>query len=170
MWIFELLWKKVQIVDLDSLKVSWNYVNNCKNEGRIVSTSLNPDFQIIDTVGVLSGSISHYLKKSDTILVPFRPHYIDLLVIIPWFSKLSTDLQKKVLFLPNFWRNTKEQKEGLKELNSLIEKKQAGNILPPIPDKPASYGTIVNGFSANFFEKHKDKVLIDIFKQIISNT
>lgn len=74
--------KKVNLIDTDPNQALKFWMDNCQQEGRLVSLSLPVDYQIIDTAGVSGGSLA-YIKKADIILVPFIPHYIDLQVIIP---------------------------------------------------------------------------------------
>jgi cellulose biosynthesis protein BcsQ len=76
------LGKAVQLLDMDPLQISATYRQNCQQEGRNVSDSVQPDYQIIDTAGVLGASLLH-IKAANLIVVPFRAHYADLLVIIP---------------------------------------------------------------------------------------
>jgi cellulose biosynthesis protein BcsQ len=76
------LGKAVQLLDMDPLQISATYRQNCLQEGRVVSDSVQPEYQIIDTAGVLGASLLH-IKNANLIIVPFRPHYADLLVIIP---------------------------------------------------------------------------------------
>src|SRR6266516_3933966 len=90
-------------------------MDNCEQESRPVSSPFPADYQIIDTAGVSGGSLT-YIKQADIILVPFVPHYIDLQVIIPWFSSLPWERKEKVYFLPNRYQKTKEQQEGLEQL------------------------------------------------------
>jgi hypothetical protein len=86
---------------MDPLQISQTYSQNCLQEGRAVSNCVNPDYQIIDTAGVLGASLLH-IKNANLIIVPFRPHYADLLVIIPWFTTLSDSIKRKIVFLPNY--------------------------------------------------------------------
>ena len=74
--------KKVQLIDTDPLQISATYIQNCSQECRIVSVNLNPDYIVIDTAGVLGASLLH-IQQAKIIIVPFRSHYADLLVIIP---------------------------------------------------------------------------------------
>ena len=49
--------KKVQLIDTDPIQTSQTWANNCKQEGRQVST--NPaDYQIIDTAGSSGSALS----------------------------------------------------------------------------------------------------------------
>lgn len=145
--------KKVKLIDTDPLQISSTFINNCKEEGRILSVE-NADYQVVDTAGVLGASLLH-INQANIVIVPFRAHYADLLVVIPWFSSLNKKLKEKVLFLPNYWRKTKEQKEGLNNLEKTIKEEEAGRIIKPLSDKPAQYGIIINGSKNNFFSNSR---------------
>jgi hypothetical protein len=156
----------VQLLDMDPLQISQTYSQNCLQEGRAVSNCVNPDYQIIDTAGVLGASLLH-IKNANLIIVPFRPHYADLLVIIPWFTTLSDSIKRKIVFLPNYWRNTKEQKEGLVKIQAVIAEEKSGLLLSPLSDKPARYGTILNGGKINFFTNLASEEVKNIMQTII---
>ena len=141
--------KKVQLIDTDPIQTFQTWVNNCKLEGRQVSTS-PAIYQIIDTAGS-SGSALSWLAQTDLILVPFRPHYADLQTTITWFTSLKPDWQAKIIFIPNHWQNTKEQREGLKQLQKIISEEKQGQITIPLTNRPALYGTLLNGSKENFF-------------------
>jgi len=147
--------QKVQLVDTDPLQTAQTWVSNCQLEGRKVSqTSAN--YQIIDTPGS-SGSSLGWIRQADFIIVPFQPHYADLKVTTDWFSTLNRELQNKIFFFPNRWQNTKEQREGIKQLMGLVKQQQAGRILPPLSNRPALYGTLLNGSKENFFTQLEDQ-------------
>src|SRR3954451_11792951 len=74
--------KKVNLTDVDPNQALQNWINNCQQENRLVSSPLPADYQVIDTAGVSGGSLT-YIKQANIILVPFVPHYVDLQVIIP---------------------------------------------------------------------------------------
>jgi hypothetical protein len=107
------------------------------------------------------------LKKADLILVPFVAHYVDLQVLIPWFNSLTPERQQSVYFLPNRYQKTKEQKEGLEQLAETLEENQTGTILPSLSNRPALYGSVLNGNPVNFFANLKKSVDIsNIFQQL----
>jgi uridine kinase len=68
------------LIDLDPLKIISKYYSNCQEEGRKFINENS--YQIIDTAGIIGANLN-YLKKADIVIVPFRPHYPDLSVIIP---------------------------------------------------------------------------------------
>ena len=159
--------KKVQLIDIDPIQTSQTWVNNCKQEGRQVST--NPaSYQIIDTAGS-SGSALSWLVQADLILVPFRPHYADLQTTTTWFTSLKPDWQAKIIFVPNHWQNTKEQCEGLTQIKEIVEEEKHGQITNPIVNRPALYGTILNGSKINFFSrKVLPSEIKELFKEILT--
>lgn len=143
--------KKVQLIDTDPIQTSQTWVDNCQTEGRIVSYR-DANHQIIDTAGS-SGSALAWLKQADLILVPFQPHYADLRVTIDWFTSLNKSWQNKILFIPNRWQNTKEQREGLNQLQQIIQEEKQGKLTKPLTNRPALYGSLLNGSPENFFTK-----------------
>lgn len=160
--------KKVQLIDTDPIQTSQTWVNNCKLEGRQVSN--NPaNYQIIDTAGS-SGSALSWLAQADLILVPFRPHYADLQTTTAWFTSLRPDWQAKIIFIPNHWQNTKEQRQGLVELKEIIAEEKQGKIAPTLSNRPALYGTLLNGSKDNFFaRKTLPSEIKELFKEILTN-
>ena len=165
--------KKVNLIDTDPNQALQTWTNNCQQENRLVSSPLPTDYQIIDTAGVSGGSLT-YIKQADIILVPFVPHYVDLQVIIPWFNSLSKERQRKVYFLPNRYQKTKEQQEGLQQLDETRHAKGAGKILFPLSHRSALYGVVLNGSKENFFANQKksaDAFLVfkELFKHYAKN-
>jgi len=159
--------KKVNLIDTDPNQALKFWIDNCEQENRPVSSPLPVDYQIIDTAGVSGGSLT-YIKQADIILVPFVPHYIDLQVIIPWFNSLPWERKEKVFFLPNRYQRTKEQQEGIEQLNETGRDKQAGVILPPLSSRPALYGSVLNGSKDNFFTKKESEPVKKIFQELFS--
>ena len=159
--------KKVQLTDTDPIQTSQTWANNCKQEGRKVSQT-PATYQIIDTAGS-SGSALSWLAEADLILVPFRPHYADLQTTITWFTSLKSDWQAKIIFIPNHWQNTKEQRQGLIELKEVIKEEKQGKITNPLTNRPALYGNLLNGSKANFFSKKElPKEIKELFKEILN--
>jgi len=145
--------QKVQLIDTDEIQTSQTWVNNCTEEGRLVSQK-PAAYQIIDTPGS-SGSALSWLQQADLIVVPFRSHYADLQTTITWFISLNSKLQAKVIFVPNQWQNTKEQREGLTQLQQVIKEEKQGLITSTLKHRPACYGGFLNGSSKNFFSEKK---------------
>lgn len=143
--------QKVQLIDTDPIQTAQTWANNCQEEGRQVST--NPaTYQVVDTAGS-SGSALSWLVQADLILVPFRPHYADLQTTTSWFTSLKPSWQAKIIFIPNHWQNTREQREGLKQLKEIIAEEKQGQITSPLANRPALYGSLLNGSQKNFFTK-----------------
>ena len=160
--------KKVQLIDTDPIQTSQTWANNCKIEGRQVSQT-PANYQIIDTAGS-SGSALSWLVQADLILVPFRPHYADLQTTTTWFTSLKPEWQAKIIFIPNHWQNTKEQREGLAQIKEVIEEEKQGQITNPLTNRPALYGTLLNGNKINFFAKKGLPTEIkELFKEILTN-
>ena len=146
--------KKVQLTDTDPIQTSQTWASNCQQEGRQVSTT-SANYQIIDTAGS-SGSALAWLAEADLILVPFRPHY--------------SDWQAKIIFIPNHWQNTKEQRQGLDHLKEVIKEEKQGKITHPLTNRPALYGILLNGSKINFFSrKGLPSEVKELFKQILTN-
>ena len=160
--------KKVQLTDTDPIQTSQTWVNNCKLESRQISQT-PADYQIIDTAGS-SGSAITWLAEADLILVPFRPHYADLQTTTTWFTSLKPDWQAKIIFIPNHWQNTKEQRQGLEHLKEVMEEEKQGKITNPLTNRPALYGTLLNGSKVNFFfKKELPKEIKELFQTILTN-
>lgn len=158
--------KKVQLLDTDPLQTSQVWATNCQNKGRTVSHS-NPDYQIIDTAGT-SGSYIGWIRSADLIVVPLQMHYADLKVTLDWFLSSSKEIQSKTVFLPNRWQKTKEQREGAKQLQWIINQEKSGKILPPLSNRPALYGELLNGSKENFFNKPNSEEALKIVRVVLS--
>lgn len=159
--------KKVQLTDTDPIQTSQTWANNCQQEGRQVSTT-PADYQVIDTAGS-SGSALSWLAEAELILVPFRPHYADLQTTTTWFTSLKPDWQAKIIFIPNHWQNTKEQREGLAKLKQIVKEEQHGQITNPLTNRPALYGSLLNGSKVNFFSKKGlPSEIKELFKEILT--
>ena len=161
--------QKVQLIDTDSIQTSQTWVGNCKVEGREVSTT-PADYQIVDTAGS-SGSALPWLAQANLILVPFRPHYADLQPTVIWFTSLKKDWQEKIIFIPNQWQNTKEQRQGLTELEEVIAEELAHKkrrITSPLTNRPALYGSFLNGSKDNLFARSDlPEEISDLFTGIL---
>ncbi|WNE40881.1 MAG: Iron-sulfur cluster carrier protein [Mycoplasmataceae bacterium] len=160
--------KPVQLIDTDIIRTSQKWANNCQIMGRQVSQEL-AEYEIIDTAGTSGASMS-WLKEADLIVIPFQSHYADLTVTVDWFTSLKENWQKKIIFIPNRWQDTLEQREGLKQLEQIVAEEQAGKILSPIKNRPAIFAKFLNGSEDNFFaSKNVPSGLEEIMHQIISH-
>jgi hypothetical protein len=81
---------------------------------------------------------------------------------------LADSIKRKIVFLPNYWRNTKEQQDGLTKIHTVISEEKAGLLLSPLSDKPARYGTILNGSKINFFTQTDTTEAKNIMEFIIN--
>ena len=161
--------KKVNLIDTDPNQALQSWINNCQEEGRLVSSRFPVDYQIIDTAGVSGGSET-YLKRADIMLVPFIPHYVDLQVIVPWFNSLPWKDKQKVYFLPNRYQKTKEQQEGLNQLKDETGRDiEVGVVLPPLSHRPALYGSVLNGSKDNFFTKKESEPAQKVFQELFNH-
>lgn len=146
--------KKVGLTDTDPIQTSQNWIDNSLEEGRKI-LSFPVDYQIIDTPGSNGASLNH-LQAANLIVVPFRSHYADLQTTINWFLSLNANLQRKVLFVPNQWQGTKEQREGLSQLQKLVAEEKVGFVSSfYLTHRPALYGPFLNGGKENFFASKK---------------
>lgn len=160
--------KKVELIDTDPLRTSESWVKGCQKQGRDVLSS-DAKYQVIDTAGT-SGASLMWISEADILIVPLVLHIADIEVVKRWFNTLHPNLQAKTYFLPNRWQNTKEQREGLENIKKLIEKNGNGKVLPPLRNRPALYGTFLNGKQENFFTDKKnsaeaEKILCEIFEK-----
>ena len=130
-----------------------------------VGDRLRPIFMSAGTSG---SSLSRYIRHADLIIVPFKPHVADLEVVVGWFLSLKESLQSKVLFVPNMISNTKEQRSGVAELESVIAEETRGQLLPGLMERKAVYPPILNGSKKNFFDTSIDYKTRDETKELLS--
>lgn len=156
---------KTQLTDTDPLQTAQTWANNCQELGRNVSSQPS-DYQVIDTAGS-SGSSLNWIKQADLILVPLQMNYADLKVTRDWFWTLNKSLQKKIVLLPNRWQNTKEQREGAKQLQQIVIQEEAGYVLPPLTNRAALYGELLNGSLENFFNNKKSQEAENVMRTLL---
>jgi hypothetical protein len=82
---------------------------------------------------------------------------------------LSWERKERVYFLPNRYQKTKEQQEGLKQLNETIRDKEAGTVLLALSSRPALYGSVLNGSKENFFTKKESESVKKAFEQLFKH-
>jgi len=157
----------VQIIDTDPNQTTQTWVDKCTGFGRQISNS-NADITIVDTAGTSGSSLTKYIRHADLIIVPFKPHVADLEVVVGWFLTLKESLQSKVLFVPNMVSNTKEQKAGVAELESIISEESRGQLFPGLMERKAVYPPILNGSAKNFFDTSIDYKTRDETKELLS--
>ena len=90
----------IKIIDADINQSSQTWIDKCKDMGRSVSFE-DSKITVVDCAGTGGSSLSKYIRQSDVILVPFKPHIADLEVIIAWFLSIKAELQERVYFIPN---------------------------------------------------------------------
>ena len=156
----------INLKDADPIQTSQRWVNNCLKDGRNVLSD-KAKYLIIDTAGT-SGANTTYLDDAHIIIVPFQPHYADITTILRWFRFVRPEIQKKVVFVPNRYQKTNEQKDGLLSVQKQIEKIGAGFLLSYISNRPAIYGALLNGGNTNFFVKHSDESVLNEIKNLMN--
>ncbi|MCC8417265.1 MAG: ParA family protein [Rickettsia endosymbiont of Bryobia graminum] len=149
----------VNLIDADPIQCTRTWVNNCTLDGRTILSPIS-DYLIIDTAGTSGASLS-WIQKADLIIAPFQPHYIDIKTIIDWFCSINLKIQQKVIFVPNRYQKTNEQKEGLLEVQKALNTEKAGTLTSYLSNRPAIYGTVLNGSPMNFFLQFKDHAVIN---------
>jgi len=72
--------------------------------------------------------------------------------------------------LPNRYQRTKEQQEGLQQLDETRQAQKAGKILSPLSHRSALYGTVLNGSKENFFANQKKSAdAFQVFKELFKH-
>lgn len=157
----------VNLVDADPIQTTRTWADNCAADGRIVLASQTiAEYLIVDTAGT-SGSGLSWLQKADIIVAPFQPHYADIKTVLDWFHSINKSLQQKTMFVPNRYQKTNEQKEGLLQVAKALDAEGSGKLLPSISNRPAIYGSLLNGNSANFFTLHIDQGFLTEVKDLM---
>ena len=159
--------RSVQIIDTDPNQTTQTWVDKCVGFGRKIGTP-NAEITIVDTAGTSGSSLTKYIRHADLIIVPFKPHIADLEVVVGWFLSLKESLQSKVLFVPNMLSNTKEQRAGVAEIESIIAEETRGQLLPGLMERKAVYPPILNGSAKNFFDTTIDYKTRDETKELLS--
>lgn len=145
----------VKVIDADPNQSTQTWLDKCQEAGRPISDK-DAAITIVDTAGTSGSSLVKYIRQSDLILVPFKPHVADLEVVIGWFLSLKEALQERVYFVPNMLANTKEQRSGVQELQNVIEEEGRGGVLPGLVERKAVYPPLLNGSQTNFFNTKLD--------------
>src|SRR5439155_23294476 len=90
----------------------------------------------LDFYNFLAGEYLNYILYSN---IAFKVNYYES--------------RTKITFIPNHWQNTKEQREGLIQIKEVIAEEKQGQITNPLTNRPALYGTLLNGNKTNFFTR-----------------
>lgn len=158
----------VDLVDADPIQTTRTWSDNCASDGRIVLSKTTPEYLIVDTAGT-SGAGLNWLQKGDTIIAPFQPHYADIKTVLDWFHVINSTLQKKVMFVPNRYQKTNEQKDGLIQVKKVLDTENVGILLPTLSNRPAIYGALLNGCNTNFFIQHSDAIFLTETKNLMNS-
>jgi cellulose biosynthesis protein BcsQ len=156
----------VGLVDADPIVTSTIWVNNCLENGRNVLSD-NPEYLIIDTAGTIGAGLN-WINKATVIIVPFKPHYADINTVWNWFESIGSHLRQKVIFVPNQYQKTNEQKECILRIKTAIDDMGYGYLLPScISNRPAIYGPLFLGSDTNFFAKNTDENVLNEIENLI---
>ena len=158
----------VDLVDADPIQTTRTWSDNCASDGRIVLSKTAADYLIVDTAGT-SGAGLNWLQKGDIIIAPFQPHYADIKTVLDWFYVINPTLQKKVMFIPNRYQKTNEQKDGLLQVKKVLDTENAGTLLPFLSNRPAIYGSLLNGSNINFFRQYSDEIFLTETKNLMNS-
>lgn len=140
----------VKLLDTDPNRSLQTWVEKCQEVGYAVS-SPEAYITIVDTAGT-SGAGATHIAKADIIVAPFKPHTGDLEVVIGWFVNLKASRQKRVVFVPNEWANTKEQRACLHEMAEMLQEEGCGKLIAGLHFRPAAYGPLLDGRKGNVFQ------------------
>jgi len=157
----------VDLVDADPIQTTRTWSDNCASDDRTV-LSKEPEYLIVDTAGTSGAGLS-WLQKADIIIAPFQPHYADIKTVLDWFHVINANIQKKVLFVPNRYQKTNEQKDGLLQVQKMIDTENVGSLLPFLSNRPAIYGVLLNGCDTNFFIQHSDEIVLAETKNLMNS-
>lgn len=158
----------VDLVDADPIQTTRTWSDNCASDGRIVLSKTAADYLIVDTAGT-SGAGLNWLQKGDIIISPFQPHYADIKTVLDWFYVINPTLQKKVMFIPNRYQKTNEQKDGLLQVKKVLDTENAGTLLPFLSNRPAIYGSLLNGSNINFFRQYSEEIFLAETKNLMNS-
>ena len=146
----------VSVVDADPNQTTQTYLDKCAEQGYQVSVSASP-LLLVDTAGTSGASATRYIKDAHLIVVPFQPHVADLETVVGWFLMLREEMAERVVFVPNRWENTKEQRDGIAQLEAVLKEEGRGQLLSRLSNRPAVYPPLLSGSHANFFLRLRDK-------------
>ena len=158
----------VDLLDADPIQTTRTWSDNCAYDGRIVLSKTAADYLIVDTAGT-SGAGLNWLQKGDIIIAPFQPHYADIKTVLDWFYVINPKLQKKVMFIPNRYQKTNEQKDGLLQVKKVLDTENAGTLLPFLSNRPAIYGSLLNGSNINFFRQYSEEIFLAETKNLMNS-
>jgi MinD-like ATPase involved in chromosome partitioning or flagellar assembly len=156
--------RPVRLIDADPNQTVQTCVDKCAEAGYTMSTP-GASTVIVDTAGTSGSSLNRYIRESRMIVVPFQPHVADLETVIGWFESLNPRLQERVVFVPNRLAHTKEQREGIAELENVIKEAGQGRLVPGLSNRPAVYPPLFSARKENFFAiRHDGKAEAELRK------
>jgi cellulose biosynthesis protein BcsQ len=146
---------KVKVIDSDPTQNTQTWIDKCKRMGYEVNDD-KPSITIVDTAGTSGASNTQYIRDANLIVIPFQPHVADLETVVGWFLNIHPRIAENVVFVPNRLENTKEQREGISQLQNIITTEGRGALLTGLANRPAVYPPLMNGSSTNFFDRVHD--------------
>jgi CobQ/CobB/MinD/ParA nucleotide binding domain len=147
--------KAVKLKDADASLGLQTYIDKCSEKGRDINSATSPQIEIIDTAGT-TGSALKFVRDANLILIPFKPNVADLEVIIGWFLSLKTEIQNRVIFIPNEIAKVKEQESCMQAIKRIILEEGKGKIISGLATRKAVYPKILDGSKINIFDQKLD--------------
>ena len=158
---------KVKLIDADPNQTLQTWVDKCQQLGYRVSWP-EATLTVVDTAGTVGASLNKYIRHADVILVPLQPHVADLEVVVGWFLSLKESLAERVIFVPNRLTRTREQREGIGELQSVIHEEGRGELAAGLSNRPAVYPPLLNGRGVNFFAANGSEKIVAETRPLIT--
>ena len=148
----------VNLKDASGNPTARRFIDGSVSLGRTNNLSAtNANVTIIDTKGIPSSAVPFY-DSASLIIAPFKPSADDALETLDFYNELSSQHQRKVIFIANCLRalgNTKEQHQVIDGVRDQA-KDNGGLLLFGLVDRPAIYPRIPLGLRENFFEMNVD--------------
>lgn len=151
----------INVLDADPNRTISTWIEKCKSSGFDFCTINNPEVLIIDTAGTSGAGLIKHVRESDLIIIPFQPHIADLEIVVGWYLSVNSLIQKKTIFFPNRLEITNEQKEGIFQVDKIIQEQSNGIILPGLGNRPAVYPALLNALSQNYFSTLKNEKVLN---------
>jgi hypothetical protein len=73
------------------------------------------------------------------------------------------------MFIPNRYQKTNEQKDGLLQVKKVLDTENAGTLLPFLSNRPAIYGSLLNGSNINFFRQYSEEIFLAETKNLMNS-
>ncbi len=148
----------LRVIDADQNENVQDWLDFCRQAGRAIPQSAEPELEIVDTAG-LPNAVTSFLHRATVVLTPFRGLTPDVARLVKrwWFTELGDEERAKIHFIPNMMRlpvPTKDQVAAFEMIQQLLgEDGRVGQMLPGLTNREAVYGSLFNGSSENFFER-----------------